>query len=65
MLENNEEIIEALETGFLVEGFYHNDFLATQRILSFGSKCTIVEPEDFKINLINKIKEMRKNYERK
>ena len=64
-LENNEEIIETLETGFLVEGFYHNDFLATQRILSFGSKCTIVEPEDFKINLINKIKEMRKNYERK
>lgn len=63
-LESNEEIIEVLENGFLVEGFYHNDFLAAQRVLSFGSNCTVVEPEGFKINVINKIKEMKKVYER-
>ena len=36
--------------GFIIEGSYHNEFLATQRVLSFGSNCTVVEPEDFKIN---------------
>lgn len=64
ILEQNEEILEALDNKFLVEGFYHNDFLAAQRVLSFGSNCTVVEPEDFKTNVINKIKEMKKVYER-
>lgn len=64
ILEQNEEILEVLDNKFLVEGFYHNDFLAAQRVLSFGSNCTVVEPEDFKINVINKIKEMKKVYER-
>jgi predicted DNA-binding transcriptional regulator YafY len=63
MLENNEEIIEKTEDGFLIEGFYFNDFLATQRVLSFGSKCTVIEPLEFKKTIINKIKEMRNIYE--
>lgn len=62
-LETNEEIIENIENGFIVEGFYHNEFLATQRILYFGTKCTVLEPIDFKNTIIAKIKEMRKVYE--
>lgn len=61
-LEINEEIIDELSEGYLIEGIYHNPFLATQRVLSFGSRCIVLEPEEFKNNLILKIKEMRKNY---
>lgn len=61
-LEINEEIIDKTEGGYLIEGSYHNEFLAFQRILSFGSRCIVVEPLDFKNNVIAKIKEMRQNY---
>lgn len=61
-LDSNEIIIENLEDGYIIEGSYYNDFYATQRILSFGKKCVVLEPESFKNNIIEKIKEMRKNY---
>ena len=63
MLESEEEIVEKTNEGYLVEGFYFNDFIATQRILSFGSNCTVVEPLEFKKRIINKVKEMRNIYE--
>lgn len=63
MLESEEEIIEKIDEGYLVEGFYFNDFLAMQRILSFGSNCTVIEPLEFKRKIINKVKEMRNIYE--
>lgn len=62
-LEINEEIVDSSVDGYVVEGAYHNDFIATQRVLSFGSRCIILEPVEFKKDVINKIKEMRKNYE--
>lgn len=62
-LEINEEILEELSEGHLIEGVYHNEFIAAQRVLSFGTRCIVVEPEDFKQKIIQKIKEMRRNYE--
>lgn len=62
-LEINEEIVDSSVDGYIVEGAYHNEFIATQRILSLGTRCIILEPMEFKNNVINKIKEMRKNYE--
>lgn len=61
-LEDNEKIVEELETGFIVEAEYYNDFIAIQRILSFGANCILLEPQELKVKIIDKIKEMRKNY---
>ena len=61
-LETNETIIEETENGFLVEGIYHNEFIATQRVLSFGANCTVIEPIDFRKRIIQKLKDMRNNY---
>ena len=62
-LTDNEEIESGDKSaGFIIRGQYHNKFFATQRILSFGSKCTILEPEDFKENVIEILKKMREVY---
>ena len=62
-LTDSEEIESGDEsTGFIIRGQYHNRFFATQRILSFGSKCTILEPEDFKQDIIEILKKMREVY---
>ena len=61
-LWHNEKIIEQSADGYIIEGEYHNDFLATQRILSLGSDCTVIEPENFKENLINLLKSMKEIY---
>ena len=63
VLNENEEIIEVLENGFIVEGYYHNNFLAMQRMLYFGKNCIVLGPDNFREKLIEKLKEMRKIYE--
>ncbi len=60
--EKNEVILEKHDNGYLVEGVYHNDFIACQRILSFGSHCTVLEPENFRELIIEKLKQMREIY---
>ena len=64
LLTEEEKIIKSATDGFLIEGNYFNEFLATQRILSFGSKCTVCEPLDFRQKIISKLKEMRMLYEK-
>lgn len=59
---DEENVLEAFDNGYIVEGCYFNEFIAMQRILSFGSKCTVLEPEDFRGKIIQKIKEMRDVY---
>ena len=61
-LEKNELIIEQCDNEVVVEGIYHNKFLATQRVLSFGDKCVVLEPLEFRNHIITKIKEMRDVY---
>ena len=62
-LNDNETIINENTTdGFIIEGKYHNEFLAIQRILSFGLNCTVIEPEDFKEKIIDSLKKMKDIY---
>ena len=62
-LNEEEKIIESNENGYIVEAEYHNDFVAMQRVLSFGMNCTVLEPLDFRNKIIQKLKNMRKIYE--
>ena len=58
-----ENIVEQNSDGCVVEGNYYTEFLAVQRILSFGADCTVLEPEGFRDIIVSKLKEMRKIYD--
>lgn len=62
VLEDGETIVEQQDNGCIVEGKYHNEFVAAQRILSFGPNCTVLEPQEFREMIIRKLLEMRTNY---
>ena len=62
-LEDYENIIEGdVENGFVIEGKYHNEFFALQRILSFGTKCIVIEPSDFKNKVVDTLTKMKEIY---
>lgn len=61
-LTESEAILETNEKESLTKGVYYNNFLAIQRILSFGPKCTILEPMEIKEQVVAKLKEMREVY---
>ncbi len=61
-LEPNETIIDSSTQELFIEGMYFNTFIAVQRILSFGSDCTVVEPTEIKELVIEKLLEMRELY---
>lgn len=61
-IEENERIIEKLADTRVIEGKYYNDFIAIQRILSFGADCTVLEPLDFRAKIVEKLKNMRSIY---
>ena len=62
-LENEESILSGNpEKGFVIEGNYYNEFLAIQRILSFGPNATVLEPQDFRNKIIEILKKMRDVY---
>ena len=62
-LHDNETIVSGnLSEGFIIEGKYHNEFVAMQRILSFGENCTVISPDNFKENIIESLKKMRALY---
>ena len=58
----NEKIIETKENNYIIEGKYHNEFVAIQRLLSFGASATVIEPQEIKAKIIQKLKDMRENY---
>ena len=61
-LQEGEVVVEEIGNTFVIEGHYHNEFLAVQRILSFGAKCVVTQPAEFKNTIITKLKEMRESY---
>ena len=61
-LDKNEKIVEHSGEGYLIEGKYYNNFIATQRIMSFGSLCKVLEPIDFKNQIIDLIKKVKEIY---
>ena len=63
VLEENEIIVEEKDDYAIIEGYYFNEFIGVQRILSFASDCTVLEPDEMKEIIIDKLKEMRSVYE--
>ena len=63
ILTENERIVEVINNEYIIEGSYFNKFLATQRVLSLGAKCTVLEPIEFRESIVEKLKKMRKIYE--
>ena len=63
ILEDNEIILQNNDKSATVVGKYFNEFIAMQRVLSFANDCTVLEPENFKEQVIAKLKEMRAVYE--
>ena len=61
-LEQNEKIIGKEDNQYLIEGEYHNEFIAIQRILSFGSTCTVIEPIEIREKVVSLLKNMREVY---
>ena len=62
-LKDNEHIISGnLDEGFIIEGEYYNEFIALQRILSFGNNCIVIEPNNFKEKIIDSLKKIKEIY---
>lgn len=61
-LEPNETVIETTPEALVIEGRYYNDFIAMQRILSFGNDCVVIEPVEMKELIIEKLLEMKELY---
>lgn len=62
-IEEGEEILESNEDlSQIIRGKYHNEFIAVQRMLSFGPACTVLEPLDIREKVINKLLEMKEVY---
>ncbi|MCM1265344.1 MAG: WYL domain-containing protein [Candidatus Gastranaerophilales bacterium] len=61
-LEENETIEEEHGDYAIITGRYFNEFIAVQRMLYFCPDCVILEPENIKIKVLNKLKEMRDIY---
>lgn len=64
-LEDNEKIVEKNDEGYLIEASYHNEFIAVQRILSFGSSCVVISPDEFKSKIIETLKKLKEIYDEK
>lgn len=61
-LEPNETVLNSDEQELFIEGRYYNSFVAVQRVMSFGRDCIVVEPEEIKELVIEKLLEMRELY---
>ncbi len=63
VLETNEEIVNTNGDMATVRGAYYTDFIALQRVLSFGPDCIVLSPEGIKTTLIEKLQSMREQYD--
>lgn len=58
-----ETILEQTENKITIMSELKNEFNLMQRILSLGSNCKVIQPESFKIKLIEKLTRMEAIYE--
>lgn len=61
-LEINETVVAKDGDGLIIEGRYYNDFIAIQRMLSFGNDCVVLEPVEIKERIIEKLLEIKELY---
>lgn len=62
-LDESEEILSTDGDIALVRGSYYTEFIAMQRVLSFGADCVVESPSELKENLIEKLRSMRQQYD--
>lgn len=61
-LEANEHILEQNNESVKIEINTTNEFLTKQRLLEYGPICKVLEPENFKKDFINLLKDMKAGY---
>ena len=61
-LKENEKLISINNNKIILEAKSSNKFALKQRILSFGSQCKVIEPENFKKEIISTLQKMRAEY---
>lgn len=61
-LKENEAIINKNDNIYTVEANVTNMFLFRQRLLEFGPSCKILEPEHFKQEFVELLKNMKEGY---
>src|SRR5574344_915478 len=62
--EENEKILEQNSDSSIVQVKILNEFSGFQKFLQLGSSCKILSPETFKKKFVEKLKIMRKTYEK-
>lgn len=50
------------EYPYTIETRVNNDFNFVQRLLSYGSDCVLLEPEELKVQLLESIKKIKEQY---
>lgn len=63
VLRPNEKVIEKTDNKMVIECVYKSEFSVMQRILHMGADCKIIQPLTLKRKLLDKLKNMEKNYE--
>ena len=62
-IDSCEQIIESHDdVSQIIKGVYHNEFIAIQRMLSFGPACIVLEPAEIKQKVIDKLLAMKEIY---
>jgi len=61
-LKDYEKLISTNENKTYIEAKHSNKFVLLQRILSLGSVCTVLEPKNFRAEVITTLKSMRAGY---
>lgn len=61
-IQENEEILSQDEEYTTIKIKNSNKFFITQRILSYGDKCEILEPSEYRAEIINTLKQMQEIY---
>lgn len=61
-LDENEKILQTNKDNVIIEITSSNEFLLRQRLLSYGSDCKILYPEEFKKDFISRLEAMKAGY---
>lgn len=61
-LEENEKLIKRTATKIVIEVTSKNEFLLKQKFLEMGPQCKILEPESFRNDFVNTLKDMKVRY---
>lgn len=61
--ESDEKILERTGEKLVIEINSKNEFSVMQRILYMTNDCKVIQPEEFRIKLLDKLKNMEKSYE--